>query len=188
MAYQEEIWKSKDGKTRVVVEIDECAPMPDGDVYVPQTTISEYRTRSVQLNMGAGIAEELENAYHRLDLDNDVFERWARVFHGVNAGVFESDRTVIAWPDKIWRELVGVDDDYTPGCHDVYDLEQWCEGNVWYATLQEVETWTNTKGESYSDWADIDSVGGFYGDLYGDNIVIDQVLWNFGLEGVDTTK
>lgn len=183
MTYQEEIWKSKDGKTRVVVEIDECAPMPDGDVYVPQTTISEYRNRSVQLNMSAGIAEELENAYHSFDFNSDTFERWARVFHGVNARVFESDRTVIAWPDKIWRELVGVDDDYTPVDVDVSELVSWCEGNVWYAMLQKAETWTNTKGESYSDWDDIETVGGFYGDLYGYNNVFDQVLWNFGLEG-----
>ena len=182
MAYQEEIWKSKDGKTRVVVELDECAPMPDGDFYVPQTTISEYRNRSVQLTMSAGLPEGLENAYHSFDLDNDVFDRWALVFHGVNARVIVSDRTVIAWPDKDWRELVGVDDNYTPGDGDVSELVSWCEGNVWYATLQEAETWTNTKGESYSDWANIESVGGFYGDLYGGNNVIGQVLWNFGLE------
>ena len=155
------IYRNETETTRIAILDTDFQPMPDGDGYVPQFTASrEYGVVAygTSLNIDRYSADWITGALNRLG-DLESFTRWARIFHGVNATV--SDHTgysqgdnfsVITWPSKEWRDIVGVTDNYTATDNDVNDLVCWVNGDVYYATLELATVYTAPNGKTITKW------------------------------------
>lgn len=162
----------RDGTARIVARYDDCGVMPEGDVYVPQIMIPQWGQRDdVMINdhmIDADLRDIMEaletfRVLHGHDDGVEVFKRWARVFHDVNAELFtvrgysQGDwAEVLAWPSAEWRDMVGVAGDYTPDRSDVSDLSAWLWGDVYYLRVEQLADVYVTQ------LADVIEVGGLY--------------------------
>ena len=171
-----------DGTARVVAKQDLCALMPEGDGIVPQVVIRCGGRRSdIMINddmLGVDVRDivdalEAFRILHGHDDGVDVFKRWARVFHGVNAelylvrGYSQGDwAEILVWPSAEWQGVVGVED-YAPCRRDVSELSAWLWGDVYYL---EVEPLADV---DVTGLAEVVGVGG----LYAEDASLEDLLW-----------
>lgn len=166
------------GRYIVRAHIDHDAHIPEGDVYVPQYVLPwhMHHASDIAVNMKQDTQDWLyslqahfNNSLWDRDKVHETMERYARIFHGVNARVFESRgytqgdiAYIITWPDKEWTQLVGVDTSYTPYDVDVADLESYLWGDVITLSLYERVVWVRDTGETLETIELVDSISGLY--------------------------
>lgn len=145
-----------------------------GDALVPATMnpVTRRQRDDVQQNMSHDTGVWLQDVLHRFIYTTneprdgrETFERWARVFHNVNAKVIGTsgysqgdDADIIAWPSHEWIGLTGVDADYTPGQDDVAEVASYLWGDMVALCLERLTTWTSDAGEVTVSWEVVDSV------------------------------
>lgn len=144
----------RDGTARIVARRDDYGIMPEGDCFVPQIMIPHgWQRDDIMINdhmIGVDVRDIVEaletfRVLHGHDDGVEVFKRWARVFHDVNAelyltrGYCQGDwAEILAWPSAEWRDMVGVADDYAPDRSDVSELSAWLWGDVYHLRVEQL--------------------------------------------------
>lgn len=166
-------------------------PYDEGAVPVLVRYFHDYRGSFEAVNdQGEDYAFAVTEAYNRMNRDMDLVARYLRIFHGAYSIMEDSssEGAYLAFDTAAWRETVGLTDEYMSTVpKDVLDHEKLAEGS-----LNEIMAWTN--GEVYgfivekrfetsktltdpvsgvqssvkdgSEWIEVESCYGFYGDQY----------------------
>ena len=159
------------GEYRVKVETDFDPLLPDGDVYAPQfmAPLTSWHRADLLVNIDQGTATYLTEALRHFEFDVELFKRWAKLFHNVNANIIETTgyaqgdtAYIVVWPDKHWLDTVGLESSYIPSCEDVADLASYIWGDVIALELQQLTVWTSSKGDTMTTYETIDSIHGLY--------------------------
>ena len=159
------------GDYRVKVLWDFDPLLPEGVGYAPQfmVPITNNQRDDLLVNIDQGTATYLTEALWHFEYDVDTFKRWAKLFHNVNANIISTtgyaqgeQALILVWPDEYWRETVGQDASYMPGCGDVADLASYIWGDVIALELQVKTEWFNHKGDVMATFETVDAIGGIY--------------------------
>jgi hypothetical protein len=105
----------------------------------------------------------------------ELWGRYLHIYHDVpGIGVMERDGTAyLAIAPRHWRDAMGLTDEHLARYPDVAegfvsfgDWAAYLDGDVYVACLQELVTWTSSRGETFDRWETTDAIGGFYGHAY----------------------
>ena len=167
------------GAYKVYARLDHSPTLPWGDCYAPQYMMpwSWKQADDIALNMDRdlqawlySIVMHFRNYLHDSELALETLERYARIFHGVNARVFNTAgysqgdyADIIVWPTADWLETVGLDNSYIPTEIDVADLSSYLWGDTYLLEVMERVEWRrNGSDEVKIELESIDFIGGYY--------------------------
>jgi hypothetical protein len=160
-----------DGNTRILIAVDPDPINPRGrfdNLGVYALTIDTFRGRYVEVDPTGG---PLEDGWDRISWRRDavdVFERWARTFHGaVTLFSHSMEGAAVIWyalpkewtygefePEFVLKYLREVDAEY----------RAWASGEVYGVIKARRHTWTNQEtGEEREQWTPVQSVWNLYG-------------------------
>lgn len=162
-------------RVRLVPDISPDEPYDDGGSPLIRidyrSTWDTYRAEQVTGITSYRAHDALVSAAARWHREPELFERYARIFHGVTK--VETWHSGEAWylacDPADWRELMGLTDEYLVAHPDVVttDMTEWrayCEGDVWGYVLEERAHWVREgTDEERNTWEQVDSCFGFYG-------------------------
>lgn len=142
----EEVIAERDGyRAKIVVDYDATEPYNDGGS--PLLRITGYgHAEQVTGITSYELPFEITAAFSRFE--DDVFERYLRIFHGTTSIVwwdqqqYNADRFV-TFDTTHWREAMGIDDaqlaTITAAGRNIADLDEWkwyCEGDVYGIVIE----------------------------------------------------
>lgn len=174
---------------RAYIVHDESADKPydEGATPILSREFGRYGGFSAVNDQASGYVDMVNEAWNRLNRDDDVLARFLRIFYGSKSVLWDSSSNYayLAFDTAAWRETVGLTDEYmsTVGA-DVLDPETlaegslnevmaWANGEVYgyiverrmiaYTTLTDPVTGDQASTRTGSTWEEIDSCYGFYG-------------------------
>jgi hypothetical protein len=182
MSYSETIETRGDFRVRIVIDEDADKPYDDGGS--PIIRIDRRREQAEQVTdvTSYEVADGLVAAARRWSHEPDLFERYARIFHGVTAikwyDPHDGDYTYVTCDPAHWRAAMGLTDEYMAAHPDVdfnltgglTEWRAWCEGEVYGYVVEHLEHYTSDTEPTrrLNRWEDIDSLFGLYGHEYAE--------------------
>lgn len=162
----EVVWEV--GDKRLVLEYDRNpeAPYDDGSFPIIST---DYRGAEQDTRLTSYVLDDgLVRAFARHPHAEEVFERYARIFHGCTAFEYREDRQgrYVALDPADWRETVGASpehEDYSKNM--LGEFGYYLDGECYVAVVQ-------VKCD-HGDWHDEDSVHGFFGEEWAKDGALD---------------
>lgn len=193
----ETVATSADGRRRIVIEHEDWADMPDGDVYgyvmrrewvggryVWTCESAPYGdtggpTLAARMTRARNYAETYDGA------DGDDAETRAMMragaidWHDFRSYVDQSgdDWRIIITRDHLAMWGLSENDADNPARESAHDWQSWLDGDVYFAALEELATWTtNTIGglRTRDEWEIVESIGGLYGADWAKRVALEE--------------
>lgn len=157
------IGTSADGKFRVRLVSDEECESPRWPGTLPHV-VTVPNSRYVDVDKDGGPLGDGWDRIKRRDDAMDVFERWARIFHGA----FTLRDTPERGASAVWylmpTDTEDMDDPAAFLREEARTYRQWADGETYGYVVEELTGWTRKDGAGDRDtWEELDSCYGHIG-------------------------
>ena len=188
----ETVATSDDGRRRIVIEHEDWADMPDGDAYgyvmrrewIGGRYVWTCESAPYGDTGGPALAARMTQARNYDAGDGDDAETRAMMragavdWHDFRANDQSGDEwRVVVTRDHLAMWGLSEDDADNPARESAHDWQSWLDGDVYFAALEELATWTtNTIGgaRTRDEWEIVDSIGGVYGTEWAERVALEQ--------------